>query len=62
MGVAGGNLFEDEVVDYLGSLSACRVKVGCYEVIIQISSHEPIAPQQTVLLSFSPDHGLRLTE
>jgi iron(III) transport system ATP-binding protein len=63
-GVASGNLFEGQVVDtmYLGSLLACRVKVGCYELSIQVGHHEPIVPQQTVLLSFSPDHGLCLTE
>ncbi|MBO0755970.1 MAG: ABC transporter ATP-binding protein [Bradyrhizobiaceae bacterium] len=63
-GIASGNLFEGEVVDtmYLGSVLACRVKVGCYEVSVQIDHHEQIVSQQSVLLSFSPDHGLCLTE
>jgi iron(III) transport system ATP-binding protein len=63
-GVANGNLFEGEVVDtiYLGSLLECRVKVGRYEVGIQLDHYEQIAPQQKVFLSFDPDHGLCLTE
>ena len=60
---ADGNLFEGEVVDtiYLGSLLECRVKVGRYEIGIQIDHYEQIAPQQKVYLSFRPDHGLCLT-
>ncbi len=63
-GVADGNLFEGEVVQtiYLGSLLECRVKVGRYEVGIQIDHYEQIASQQKVFLSFAPDHGLCLTE
>jgi iron(III) transport system ATP-binding protein len=63
-GVASGNLFEGEVVDtmYLGSLLACRVKVGRHEISIQIDHHEQIAQQRKVWLSFTPDHGLCLTE
>jgi ABC-type Fe3+/spermidine/putrescine transport system ATPase subunit len=59
-----GNLFEGEVTEtvYLGSLLECRVKVGRYEVGIQIDHYEQIAPGQKVFLSFSPDHGLCLTE
>ena len=59
-----GNLFEGEVSEtvYLGSLLECRVKVGRYEVGIQIDHYEQIAPGQKVFLSFSPDHGLCLTE
>ena len=62
--VANGNLFEGEVVDtvYLGNLLECRVEVGRYELSIQIDHYEQIAPQQKVFLSFSPDHGLCLTE
>ncbi len=63
-GVANGNLFEGEVVEtiYLGNVLECRVKVGGFEVGIQIDHYEQIAPQQKVFLSFSPDHGLCLTE
>ena len=59
-----GNLFEGEVTDtvYLGSLLECRAKVGRYDVGIQIDHYEEIAPGQKVFLSFSPDHGLCLTE
>lgn len=46
----------------LSSLLECRVKIGRYEVSIQIDHFEQIAPQQKVFLSFSPDHGLCLTE
>jgi iron(III) transport system ATP-binding protein len=63
-GIANGNLFEGEVVEtvYLGNVLECRVKVGRLEVGIQIDHYEQIAPQQKVFLSFSPDHGLCLTE
>ena len=59
-----GNLFEGEVTDtvYLGSLLECRVKVGRYEVGVQTDHDRQIAPGQKVFLSFSPDHGLCLTE
>ncbi len=59
-----GNIFEGEVTEtvYLGSLLECRVKVGRYEVGIQLGHYEQIAAGQKVHLSFSPDHGLCLTE
>ena len=59
-----GNLFEGEVTDtvYLGSLLECRVKVGRYEIGIQIDHYKQIAPKQKVFLSFRPEHGLCLTE
>ena len=62
--IANGNLFKGQVVDtiYLGSLLECRVKVGRYEVGIQIDHYEQLTPHQEVFLSFSPDHGLCLTE
>jgi iron(III) transport system ATP-binding protein len=58
------NMFEGEVTDtvYLGSLLECRVKVGRYDVGIQIDHYEQVAPRQKVFLSFSPEHGLCLTE
>jgi iron(III) transport system ATP-binding protein len=63
-GVTNDNLFEGEVVDtiYLGNLLECRIKVGRYEVGIQLDHYEQIAPQQKVFLSFDPDHGLCLTQ
>ncbi len=63
-GTANGNLFEGEVVDtiYLGNMLECRIKVGRYEVGIQMDHYEQLAPQQKVFLSFEPDHGLCLTE
>jgi iron(III) transport system ATP-binding protein len=62
-GIANSNQFEGEVVEtiYLGNLLECRVKVGRYEVGIQIDHYEQIAPKQKVFLSFNPDHGLCLT-
>jgi ABC-type Fe3+/spermidine/putrescine transport system ATPase subunit len=63
-GTANGNLFEGEVVDtiYLGNMLECRIKVGRYEVGIQMDHYEQLTPQQKVFLSFRPDHGLCLTE
>jgi len=62
-GAPNGNLFEGEVVDtvYLGNFLECRVRVGPYEVGIQIDHYENLAPNQKVFLSFKPDHGLCLT-
>jgi hypothetical protein len=40
----------------------CRVKVGRYDIGIQIDHYEQIAPRQKVFLSFQPGHGLCLTE
>ena len=61
-GVPNGNQFEGEVIDtiYLGSFLECRVRVGRYEVGIQIDHYEHLVPRQKVLLSFQPDHGLCL--
>jgi ABC-type Fe3+/spermidine/putrescine transport system ATPase subunit len=63
-GVADGNQFEGEVVDtiYLGNVLDCCVKVGHFEISVQLDHYEQIAPQQKVFLSFTPDHGLCLTE
>jgi iron(III) transport system ATP-binding protein len=62
-GAANGNLFEGEVIDtiYLGNFLDCRVRVGRYEVGIQIDHYVQLAPQQKIFLSFQPDHGLCLT-
>jgi iron(III) transport system ATP-binding protein len=62
-GVPNGNLFEGEVIDtvYLGNFLECRVRVGRYEVGIQIDHYEQLEPRQKVFLSFKPDHGLCLT-
>ena len=61
---ANGNLLEGEVIDtvYLGNFLECRVRVGRYEVGIQIDHYEQLEPNQKVFLSFKPDHGLCLTE
>jgi iron(III) transport system ATP-binding protein len=63
-GSANGNQFEGEVVDtiYLGNVLDCCVKVGQFEINVQLDHYEQIAPQQKVFLSFTPDHGLCLTE
>jgi ABC-type Fe3+/spermidine/putrescine transport system ATPase subunit len=60
---SGGNRFEGEVIDtiYLGNVMECRVKVGRYEISVQIDHYEQIAPRQKICLSFEPDHGLCLT-
>lgn len=59
-----GNLLAGEVVEtvYLGSMMECRVKVGRFELGVQIGHDERLAPEQKVYLSFAPDHGLCLTE
>jgi iron(III) transport system ATP-binding protein len=61
---AGTNMFEGEVSEtvYLGNVLECRVKVGRYDIGIQIDHYEQIAPRQKVFLSFQPEHGLCLTE
>jgi iron(III) transport system ATP-binding protein len=63
-GGSDGNLFEGEVVEtiYLGNQLECRVKVGRHEVGIQLDHYEQLSPRQKVFLSFSPDHGLCLSE
>jgi ABC-type Fe3+/spermidine/putrescine transport system ATPase subunit len=60
---SNGNLFEGEVIDtvYLGNFLECRVRVGRYEIAIQIGHYEHFVPRQKVFLSFQPDHGLCLT-
>jgi ABC-type Fe3+/spermidine/putrescine transport system ATPase subunit len=61
---AAANLFEGEVIDsiYLGSFLECRVRVGRHELSVQIDHDENLSPRQRVYLSFSPDHGLCLTQ
>jgi ABC-type Fe3+/spermidine/putrescine transport system ATPase subunit len=61
---SNGNVFEGDVIEtiYLGNLLECRVRVGRYEVNVQIDHYEKFAPQQRVVLSFTPGHGLCLTE
>ena len=58
------NLMEGEVIDtvYLGNFLDCQVRVGPHEVGVQIDHFEQLAPGQKVSLSFTPDHGLCLTE
>jgi len=62
-GPSNGNTFEGEVIDtvYLGNFLECRVRVGRYEIGIQIDHYEHLVPRQKVFLSFQPDHGLCLT-
>jgi hypothetical protein len=61
---SAGNAFEGDVIDtiFLGHQLECRVRVGRYEVNIRIDHYEPFTPQQKVFLSFSPGHGICLTE
>jgi ABC-type Fe3+/spermidine/putrescine transport system ATPase subunit len=58
------NLMEGEIIDtiYLGNFLDCQVRVGPYEVGIQIDHYEKLSPGQKVYVSFSPDHGLCLME
>jgi hypothetical protein len=57
-----GNLLEGEVIDtvYLGNFLECRVRVGQYELGVQLDHYESISPGQKVFVSFQPDHGLCL--
>ena len=63
-GQSNGNLFEGEVIDtvYLGNFLECRVRVGSYEVGVQMDHFEQLSPGQKVYMTFEPDHGLCLTE
>jgi iron(III) transport system ATP-binding protein len=58
------NLMEGEIIDtvYLGNFLDCQVQVGPFEVGIQIDHYETLSPAQKVFISFSPEHGLCLTE
>jgi iron(III) transport system ATP-binding protein len=62
-GAGEANLFDGEVIDtvYLGSFLECRVRVGHYEVNVQVDHYEQLAPGQRVYLTFRPEHGLCLT-
>jgi iron(III) transport system ATP-binding protein len=57
-----GNLLEGEVIDavYLGNFLDCQVRVGRYEIGVQINHYEQLVPGQKVFLTFAPDHGLCL--
>jgi iron(III) transport system ATP-binding protein len=61
-GGGDGNVFEGEVIDtvYLGSFLECRVRVGRYEVSVQVDHYEQLDAGQTVYLAFHPEHGLCL--
>ena len=58
------NVIEGEVIDtiYLGNFLDCQVRVGPYEVVVQIDHYEQLVPGRKVFLTFRPDHGLCLTE
>jgi ABC-type Fe3+/spermidine/putrescine transport system ATPase subunit len=57
------NVFEGEVIDteYLGSFLECHVRVGRYELNVQVDHYEQFDSGQTVYLTFRPEHGLCLT-
>jgi iron(III) transport system ATP-binding protein len=59
----GGNVFEGDVIDtvYLGSFLECRVRVGRYEINVQVDHYEQLGSGRTVYLAFRPEHGLCLT-
>ena len=61
-GTDHGNLIEGNVIDtiYLGSFLEGRVRVGPHEIGIQIDHFENLVRDQTVYLSFQPEHGLCL--
>ncbi len=63
-GTDHGNLIEGNVIDtiYLGSFLEGRVRVGPHEIGIQIDHFENLVPDQTVYLTFQPEHGLCLAD
>jgi iron(III) transport system ATP-binding protein len=63
-GTSDGNVLEGQVIDtiYLGSFLEGRVNVSGHEIGIQIDHYENLAPNQTVWLSFQPEHGLCLAD
>ena len=63
-GAEGDNLFAGTVIDtvYLGSFLECRVRVGRYEINVQIDHYERLEPGQPVHLGFRPDHALCLAD
>ncbi|MEK9831274.1 MAG: ABC transporter ATP-binding protein [Alphaproteobacteria bacterium] len=60
----GRNVIEGQVIDtiYLGSFLEGRVRASGHEIGIQIDHYENLTPDQTVWLSFQPEHGLCLTD
>ncbi|MGB0571703.1 MAG: ABC transporter ATP-binding protein [Alphaproteobacteria bacterium] len=60
----GKNVIEGQVIDtiYLGSFLEGRVRASGHEIGIQIDHYENLTPDQTVWLTFQPEHGLCLTE
>ena len=61
-GTDNGNVVEAKVIDtvYLGSFLECRVDVNGHEVNIQIDHFEQLSNNQTVFISFQPEHALCL--
>ncbi len=47
---------------YLGNFLECRVKIGNYEMIIQLDHFEQLKKDQSVNVSFKAAHGLLLSE
>jgi ABC-type Fe3+/spermidine/putrescine transport system ATPase subunit len=57
------NVLDGEVSDivYLGSFLDCRVRLGSYEVSVQLGHDQPVARGRRVFLTVQPEHGLCLT-
>ena len=47
---------------YLGNFLECRVKIGNYEMIIQLDHFEQLKKDQAVNVSFKAAHGLLLPD
>ena len=47
---------------YLGNFLECRVKIGNYEMIIQLDHFEQLKKGQSVNVSFKAAHGLLLSD
>ncbi|MEE9275764.1 MAG: ABC transporter ATP-binding protein [bacterium] len=57
------NLMAGQVIDtvYLGNFLDCQIRVGKFEVGVQIDHYEKLSPGQDVYMSFEPGHGICLT-
>jgi iron(III) transport system ATP-binding protein len=58
------NVIEARIVEtvYLGNFLDCRLRVGRYQLGVQIDHFERLAPNQRVYLHFQPQHGVCLSD
>ncbi|MGH8667073.1 MAG: ABC transporter ATP-binding protein [Burkholderiales bacterium] len=58
------NVIEARIIDtvYPGNFLDCRLRLGRYELGVQIDHFEQLAPDQRVYLNFQPQHGVCLSQ